>query len=114
MRDRTSSVTKSVLVALLVGIAAIGCAGNKDAGNGSQATFAPTGQTAQATQTTQTDQAQATETPPAVTESTAPDASGNPDVAVPQIDAQLNAIDQALSNLDSSLSGADAGPSAGE
>jgi hypothetical protein len=111
MQLRTSSVTKLALTALLVGIAAMGCAGNNGAGAGSgqQASFAPAAQTDQA----------ADETPTAMdgavpTTSADPNASSAPGGAGVQIDDQLNAIDQALSNLNGSLSGADAGPSAGE
>jgi hypothetical protein len=107
MHRRTNSVTRLALIALLIGAAAIGCAGKNGAGagTGQQATIVPAGQT---------DQAQATDTAPPVSDSAAPGAPGAPDAAAPQIDAQLNAIDQSLGNLNGSLSGADAGASAGE
>jgi hypothetical protein len=115
MQRTTSSVTKLALTALLVGIAAVGCAKNNGAGagtsTGQQATFVPA---------MPSDQARATDSSPMAADSTAPDASADPNAssapggAGTQIDDQLNAIDQALSNLNGSLSGADAGPSAGE
>ena len=116
MHRRTSSVTRLALAALLIGFAAIGCAGNSGTGTGSgrQTTMTPAAQT---------DQTPATGTPATVTGNTAPDhsgalgtpgTSGAPAAAAPQIDDQLNAIDQSLGNLNGSLSGADAGQSAGE
>jgi hypothetical protein len=115
MHRRTNSVAGLALIALLIGAAAVGCAGKDGAGTGTgqQATFSPAGQTDQV-------QAQATDTLPPASDGTAPDATGAPGTsdapgaAAPQIDAQLNAIDQSLGNLNGSLSGADAGPSAGE
>jgi hypothetical protein len=118
MNRRTGSVTQLVLTALLVGVAAVGCAGNSGTGNGRQVSSAPTAPSAPPA--AQTDQAQTPEITPTVTDTAAPGSNGNSatsgtsDVTTPQIDTQLKAIDQALSNLNGSLSGADAGPSAGE
>ena len=121
MNREVNSIVRLAAVALLVGVAAIGCAGQRGAGASQPAQTPATqqSQAAAATPTlTPTPAAQTTSPTPAQTVSPTPTATAratSSSAATPDpLDGQLSNIQNLLNGMNSSLSGSDAGTTGGE
>jgi hypothetical protein len=113
----SSSVTRLAAVALLVGVAVVGCARH----NGAETTAAPTpaAQSSQVVQIASTPEPTATDIP-ALTDSASPGDSADPNAtaaapATPDpLDSELSNLNTLINGVNSSVSSGDAGTSGGE
>ena len=119
MDRQLSSIARLAAVALLVGLAAVGCAGNAHSATASPAVSTPESQPSQAEIAASTPSAS-----PTVAVTAGPTQSGGPTTAAgstaapaPTTDplsGQLSNLDNLLNGIDSSISGGTAGASGGE
>jgi len=108
------SVARLAVVALLVAMAAVGCANR--GGNGA---VQPAGYPLPTAQSSQGDTAASTPTPTPVDSATTdpandPGATDAPDATADFLAGDLSDLDRVLSGINNALSGSDPGPSGGE